>query len=392
MLISFSVKNFKSIKEKATLDLTSKTRINENYRENFHVSNNIRTMNSLAIFGSNASGKSNIIQALSYISNIITTGELPLKIDSFFYNPDPIEFEIEFLVNSKIFKYIIHISGQGFVREILSYKKASSISEFTQIFNIGLDYKESPPSLNSQIIYKNFDLKAMSIDKCSLKLLAFYAGDKVQEAYDFFEKNLLCYSTNNRNQVKSFEIDAIPEMKISEYNKRNKFLKFIKLADSNITDIKFNANRNNYDFEYSNRIINEINQSEGTVNLMNLAPYIIDTLKTGKVFVIDEIDSALHTELAKAIIYMFNSKMINKHGAQLIFSTHNQILMDKNLLRTDQIWFTEKSEDNSTDLYSLISIEDNEFNKRLTSYSKEYFKGVFGAIPYIDISDLEDIF
>lgn len=123
----------------------------------------------------------------------------------------------------------------------------------------------------------------------------------------------------------------------------------------------------------------EEHESDGTQKLLALAGPIVDTLKNGYVLVIDEFDARLHPLMTRALLQLFNDPSSNPHHAQLIFTTHNTNLLDHDLLRRDQIWFTEKNDEQATLLFALA-----EFKIRNDDpYERDYLSGGYGAVPYI---------
>ena len=126
-------------------------------------------------------------------------------------------------------------------------------------------------------------------------------------------------------------------------------------------------------------------ESEGTKKLIELSGPIFDTLYYGKVLVVDEFDAKWHPILTRNVVKLFMDPEINKKGAQLIFATHDTNLLSVNHFRRDQIWFTEKDQCDSTDLYSLVEFKyDNGKKVRNdSSIEKDYINGRYGAIPYI---------
>lgn len=119
-------------------------------------------------------------------------------------------------------------------------------------------------------------------------------------------------------------------------------------------------------------------ESDGTKKYLSMTGPIIDTLETGKVLVVDELDARLHPLLSRAIVLFFNS-VKNHKNAQLIFATHDTNLLTRKLFRRDQVWFTEKDAYGVSNLYSL-----SEFKVRKdASFGKDYILGKFGAIPFI---------
>jgi hypothetical protein len=122
----------------------------------------------------------------------------------------------------------------------------------------------------------------------------------------------------------------------------------------------------------------------GTQRLYLLAGPVLDVLRNGRVLVVDELDSSLHTLLVRRLIGMFQSGELNPHGAQLIFSTHDTSLLDQSLFRRDQIWFTEKDSSQATRLYPLSDFSPR--NKE--ALERGYLAGRYGAVPFFNGSDL----
>ena len=118
-------------------------------------------------------------------------------------------------------------------------------------------------------------------------------------------------------------------------------------------------------------------ESEGTRRLFFMMLTIIDIVKNNKILLVDEIEMSLHTKLVEYILSLFN----NSKCAQLIYTTHNTYLLNDNKIRKDQVYFTNKRADGSTDLYSLYDYKD--FREGM-DIEKAYLQGRFDAIPYID--------
>ena len=146
----------------------------------------------------------------------------------------------------------------------------------------------------------------------------------------------------------------------------------------------FNENRENK--ENTNFSMND-DESSGTQKYFALSGPILETLKKGKVLVIDELDAKLHPNLTHKIIGLFNSKTKNPLNAQLLFNTHDTNLLDTNLFRRDQIWFTEKNRYGAASLYSLSDIKGVRKDDPL---EKNYISGKYGAIPFL--GDFDKLF
>ena len=144
-------------------------------------------------------------------------------------------------------------------------------------------------------------------------------------------------------------------------------------------------------YDASGKVTGEISmslsdtESNGTNKLFDMAPIFVKALSSRRVLVIDEFGSSMHPMITRMLISLFNSKETNPMGSQLIFTTHDTNLLDNKFLRRDQIWFTEKDETASTDLYSLVEFKNASGVKVRNdrSYEKDYINGRYGAIPYL---------
>ena len=127
------------------------------------------------------------------------------------------------------------------------------------------------------------------------------------------------------------------------------------------------------------------NESDGTNKIVDLSGPIYDTLFLGKLLIIDELDAKLHPLITAHIVNLFNNPKTNPNCAQLLFATHDTNLLNIDLFRRDQIWFTEKDEIEQTDLYSLynINLPDGSKVRNDSNIEKNYIRGRYGAIPFI---------
>ena len=132
-------------------------------------------------------------------------------------------------------------------------------------------------------------------------------------------------------------------------------------------------------------------ESVGTLRLIKMMPVILYALSHGSSLIIDELDASLHPTIIMNIVAIFHNNEINKHGAQLIFNTHNPIYLNNRLLRRDEIKFVEK-DDNGSSIYALSDFKTNgEISvRKTTDYMKNYFVNRYGAILDIDFSDIID--
>jgi AAA15 family ATPase/GTPase len=121
-------------------------------------------------------------------------------------------------------------------------------------------------------------------------------------------------------------------------------------------------------------------ESQGTQRLYALAAPVLDVLKHGRLLIIDELDSSLHPLLVRRLVRMFHQPELNPHGAQLFFTTHDSSLLDRTLFRRDQIWFTEKDNDQATRLYPLSDFSPRENE----AWERGYLSGRYGAVPFFN--------
>ena len=126
-------------------------------------------------------------------------------------------------------------------------------------------------------------------------------------------------------------------------------------------------------------------ESEGTKKVIEISGPIFDTLNEGKTLIVDELDAKLHPLLTRNIVLLFMDPEKNRHGAQLIFATHDTNLLDLEIVRRDQIWFAEKDKVESTDIYSLVEFKDEDGKKVRNDrdIKRDYIRGRYGAIPFI---------
>ena len=131
--------------------------------------------------------------------------------------------------------------------------------------------------------------------------------------------------------------------------------------------------------------IDLFDESSGTQKLFGLLPFIAESLLTGTVLVVDELDAKIHPLLLRHIIMMFNDMSINRHKAQLIFTSHDLSTMNSEVFRRDEIWFVAKGNEENSMLYSLVEFknEKGESVRKDAKFDKQYLEGKYGADPYL---------
>ena len=409
MLIRFSFKNFKSFKDENLLDMEATSLKEHEY--NIVKTDNVNLLKVAAIYGANASGKTNVLQAFDYMKKRILVSDdskvnSPIdeeNIYSFMINNEPISLEVEILArNNKIYKYGFEVSKDIIISEWLYEKR---INKFYEIFERNNNNVQIMKVKN-----KLFDLG--NIDDRSLFLKSFRAIDKSNEdfnsVYEWFMNSNYLDLGNPR--FEDFINNRISFKILSDENYKEELLRFIKTFDSGIEGIKTTPDSIE-EVQNNNRVIkielihrgedSKLKalpldlESNGTRKMFHLFDFFMDALKNGMVLFIDELDAKLHPLLTRYIINLFHNSETNVGNGQLIYSTHDTVNLNKDTFRRDEIWFTEKNKDGVSEIYALsdyiLEGEENKTSKKVrndATYNKDYLTGRYGAIPVLEEFDI----
>ena len=424
MLIDFTVANYQSIKEVQTFSFVSESRT-EDKNAVFNLENNtIKLYPFSIIYGPNASGKSKFISALDDLCDFVEESYKyedgadipaykPFLLDKEYINK-PTHFEIEYEIDSIRYLYILEIGRNSVLKEELylySYnKRASKSTVFKR--EVGKDIYYGSLFSGSKKALETFLLSNQSL----LSRTGNSNNDSLKEPYKFFKKQIDFY------RRKSYELPELCMTTVFLEKKdifKQTILNFLYAADIQIEDLKIEHTKKSEKLEHfqndfdnlknddidllkraysaepkmAHKVIGaDINdlvyfdlatqESAGTKKLYDLAAYIVHSLVSGTVLVIDEFNNALHPIIQKMIIDMYLDPEINIMHAQLLVTSHDTFIMDSCELKREQIWFTDKNNFGATELYCL-----NEFDKNLirdyVNYGKYYFDGRFKALPAI---------
>lgn len=411
MLIEFSVENFLSIKDRVTLSMVSSkdTSHGNNLIKNADKGANI--LNTAVIYGANASGKTAVLNAIGFLTKFLNMSQEmqkgrkipvnPFKLDKS-YIDKPSSFEIIFKTKGIKYAYGFSTTKDKVIDEYLYYYPKGRQSIIFERENT--DQYKFTNDIEIQTQIKN---KFHSPNKLYLSTASIWEYENAQIPFKWINSNLKIIISHDRLE----EITASLMKESEVINKRVKYL--IKNAVKDIENITFTEieldKKDNIIFKYLNEeakskllsnddskilsvnTVHKMNNSEelvefdlgeesdGTRKLFGLLGPWVEVLQEGSTLIVDELDIRLHTHLTRFLVELFQSPEINKNNAQLIFTTHDTNLLDQDLFRRDQVWFTEKKEDNSTDLYSL-----DDFTVRKDAViEKGYLQGKYGAIPYM---------
>lgn len=403
MLIRFSFKNFKSFKDENCLDMEATSLKEHEY--NVAKTDSTEILKVSAIYGANASGKTNVLQAFSYMKKRILVSDdskanSPMdeeNIYSFMINDNPISLEVEILAkNNKIYKYGFDILKDKIISEWLYEKR---INKFYEIFERNNNNVQIMKVKN-----KLFDLA--NIDDKSLFLKSFRAIDKSNEDFNsvyewFMNSNYLDLGDPKFEDALNKRIS----LRIVEDEKyRNELLTFIKTFDATIDSINISPasleeikNTNGvvkvelvHNYENGKKALPISLESNGTMKMFHLFDFFMDALKNGMVLFVDELDAKLHPLLTRYIINLFHNSEKNIGNGQLIYSTHDTVNLNKETFRRDEIWFAEKDKNGISEIYSLSDyiMEDENGNAKKVrndaTYNKDYLTGRYGAIPVLE--------
>lgn len=372
----------------------------------FEINHKLNLLKSAAIYGANASGKSNLIAAINFMKWFVlnsskeTQVSEAIDIEAFRLSTEtekePSFFEIVFLLEGKTFRYGFEVNAREVVSEWLFQ---ADDSEEQMLFERDFD----------NYILDNFPEGQGISDKTRsnalfLSVVAQFNGKVSGKILLWFSKTLQLISGLQDTQYRKETLESF-----ENESHRHDIIEFIKKLDLGITDIQITNKplpivsqktamfgfpyseikpavktvHRKYDAEGKQSAIElfdiDKHESEGTNKLFALVGLLLDTLRTGKILFIDELDARLHPLITRELICLFNSNETNPHNAQLIFTTHDTNLLSSKTFRKDQIWFTEKDNKGATDLYSLVEYKVG----KDASFERDYIIGKYGAIPFI---------
>lgn len=402
MILEFSVKNYLSFKNKATFSMLANS--NKGLDDNYVEINDKKILKTAAIYGANASGKSNLFKILTYIILMLRTSNnndinaklpiVPFKFDNECLNK-PSEFEIKFVVDEIRYVYGFIADKDKIYDEYLYYYPNG---RETKIFD-RTNTDEYSYSQKDEKILKEIEIKNAP-NKFFLATATNWNYDKTKPAYIFLTNGIGTCTNLEELKLMAFDRYEANQIGLKEFAKD-----FLKKTDFNIEDYSISkvdipqelligipefiaktlaekpkAYQVLFKHKNSDNFLLLDEESLGTQIVFAFIPFLADTLKNVKVLVIDELDKSLHPFLVQYIVEMFNNPEVNKYGSQLIFNTHDTNLLDLNILRRDQIWFTEK--DNETGVSDLYPLSDFSVRKQ-ENVEKGYILGRYGAVPFI---------
>ncbi len=431
MILEFSITNFRSICEKQVFTMyasSARSKPDNIFESTMLNGDRLSLTKAAVIYGANASGKSNIIYALWELRKMLVQAD-SIKIDEplssykpFLFNPTsanaPIGLEIIFITKSKEkYRYFLSFSKDEIIKEeLFSYPKKQARNVFTRTNEKNTkDENLHNGRLGKELNYKNYEvhkkLPFLSIfgnashyhpiispihtyfkdlEVCNVvnqrlvtNLSDSIKSDLQKEEYKWLEDQLARLISACDTQINGFHVDKENKIRNIEQKEDDKLIKVYRKEVLFAKHKMYENQRETGDLHFLP--FNE--ESIGTNHLFALGGLILKALKEGKVIFFDELDSSLHPYISRFLLKLFLNPVSNPKNAQLIFTAHEPNLMDKNMLRADQIWLTEKNAQGETELFS---VQDFDGVREDIPFDKWYMEGKFGAVPHI--SEIEYIF
>lgn len=426
MLIEFKVSNYRSIGEEQIMSLIPAPK-QKDYINNILISGRYEGLNAIAIYGANGSGKSNLLLAMGILDDLVHLSSrfssiTKLPFDPFLlrkgWSEKPTCFEITFILDGNKYRYGLEYNQDVIEKEWL-YRKASG-----REVNVFLRERDIiDPSSTFKANAKVMDA-AIEVTKSNSLFLSSCDMMNIGEAKDIIQW-FRRFTFVDGIHSEDYSISTIELYKDLDF--RNRILEYMlrmgvgiagielitKQYDENDISDKFNEGTSpnmlrklsatqNFEIKASHFLYNEKGdktdetiswkfderESNGTNKALHLSGPILWTLKSGGVLIIDEIEAKMHPLMTLDTINMFLDKELNTRGAQLVFATHDTNLLSYANLRRDQIYFAEKNNWESTEIYSLSDfvyvsdIPGSAIKERGdTDKEKRYFEGRYGAVP-----------
>lgn len=423
MILRFSVRNYLSFDEEQEISfISSKLRDRgDGLIDLGHVSPGLQGLPVALVYGANASGKSNLLQAISNMRQLVlfshrSSGPGEGIKRSFFAlrsdcKQEETKFSIDFLLNNVRYHYGFSFDDEMYREEWLYfYPEGSRRVLFER--EAGEPIKFGPSFKGEKKALENL----MRENSLFVSVAAQNNHDVLGNVFQFFQSaniNLDVYGKRGEFGVSTGEIN-IEERSINFLNligtgiigfrrqKKDRSEK-VNSLETNLSKIvgqyfgdkagedylNSMSNYQHIEFEHqgdngNNAFLKMEQESSGTIKLISLLSFVFSALDRGDFIAIDEVDVSVHSQVTEAIIALFSNKATNPNGAQLLATTHDTNLMNSKLLRRDEIWLVEKNRAGMSELFPLTDIR----TRKQDNIEKGYLEGRYGAVPMVDIHDL----
>lgn len=406
MLLEFACSNHKSIREEVLFSAVAGK--DGSHKSNIVEAAGVDVLRTAVIYGANGSGKSNFVDAISFVIELVTESIHYQPGQGILQTPHKLEghekessYKVQFVVDGIRYAFGFSLQNMLVTEEYLYYFPND---RQTKIFErVGEEYTAGRNFRNRFNSCKDVIKPNRLMLSCAAN---FSSVEEVAVAYRFFSNGLVVYSSASQENWMDFSLHQI---NANEQIKRT-VLKFLAALGTGIKDIQVTIKNGEIDIsqlppflsdEFKNMLLQKkidiisakviyenfetdlmMEESTGIKKLFGMLCPLIDIMVNGKVLVCDELESGLHEALVYELVKQF-VKTQDKNFAQLVFTTHETGLLNLDLFRRDQIWFTEAKEtDRSTDLFSLAEIKNV---RKEENFGKGYIAGKYGAIPMLNL-------
>lgn len=422
MLIDFAVKNFRSFREEQRISFVASNQYKDlpenliNPQLEGREFAGLRLLKGLAIYGANAAGKTNVLQALRYLAHMVENSATELDegdatgVEPFALSPEtaeePSEFVLRFVVDGVRYHYVLVIDAKKILFESLSafpkgreqvwYERAWESEQGGYSWSPArpTDYRRDPSRV-----------KVTRENALYLSTAVKFNDEQLKPIYLWFKEKLCFLRLNSDFPPLS---PGFTVQRLADANDRARITRLLQHADFGILSAKASERaleRGDLPSDMPDSIVEKIlkehkhfeislghrgaegrefslpweDESSGTHKFFALAGPWLDILSRGLFAGLDEIESSMHPTMVSSLLKLFFTARTNAHGAQLLFTTHNPLLLDTEVMRRDQVWFADKDDEGATHLYPLTDYKPR--NKE--SLIRGYMSGRYGAIPFI---------
>ncbi|MCL5995883.1 MAG: ATP-binding protein [Chloroflexi bacterium] len=437
MLIELTVANYRSIKEPQTLSLVATKAVAKDKQldaDNTFEMDGVKLLKSVAIYGANSSGKSNLIKAIRFARRFVTRFRArrdsdvnePIQVEPFLLDStsttQPSSFEFVFFAGDRQYRYGFEATPERVVSEWLYHvpqrREAMLFTRDGDAYDLQGAFKSEGAGLESKT----------RENRLFLSVVAEFNGAIARTVVDWFARLRVDSGLADRDRSLT---EQMLDTERASPEQREKVLEVLRRLNLGFDDVVVKHDRD----EVADAIIRQSGQidessqdetsrrissrqqwlymparasahtvhrkndtgetvlfdlddqeSDGTQRVFALAGKLVDVLAQGQVMIVDEMDARLHPILTRNMVQLFNSRQTNPKNAQLVFATHDTNLLTNHLFRRDQIWFVEKDQHQASQLYSLVEFKGV---RNDASFEKDYILGRYGAIPFLgDFRDL----
>jgi AAA15 family ATPase/GTPase len=425
VLIRFEASNFRSIADPVELSMVAVDADREEARPAPHLGESLLPV--AAVFGSNASGKSNLLAALAWLCDAVQLSlrfwEDEIPIEPFALGSDPAgssEFVLELTIDDVRFEYVLEVDREQVIYEGLFHypeKKRRRIFEREKLelkLQRGLGALSGTREIMTErslalSVARRFNEPLVSDFAQSLRQFQILGQGRRRERV-LSAQGYVSYprrATFNQSTFRWFEdhdqleLFNVPGDHGNNASRRDQALAMLRLADLGIEDVVFDdeeitlpgssETRTHKRLRLAHRGTDQSvpldfhSESEGTKTWFSLIGPVLTALARGSVVLFDELDASLHPTLSAELIRIFHSPVTNRNGAQLVFTSHDTSLL--NHLNRDEVWLTEKRSNGSTRLGGLAEFAGERVRKS-ANLENAYLHGRFGALPQVDQTEL----